>query len=267
MKKIRKIEKKEIQPRLAKLLKEVKDICEEHGLRYYLWGGTLLGAIRHNGFIPWDDDIDICMPREDYNKLIELQKQKKLKNTLHCHELEKNYKYLYAKYCEDGTLVSEKYSNAGKFGLFVDIFPLDGLGNDRKEIKKLFAKLKPCHNLYWASIASNSIRPLLLIPPFTPLFFMWRYFFKKLSKATNKYSFDESTYVGKIGTVLVDREILEKDYYTSNSTVTFEGEKYSAPNNPHKWLEWIYGKTYMTPPPEHKRKPHGFKAWETEIKR
>jgi len=262
--KTRRIEKQEIQARMEKLLQELKEVFEEHNLRYYLWGGTLIGAALYKGFIPWDDDIDIGMPREDYNKLIELARQGKLKNTLWCNELNKNYKYLFAKYCEDGTLIEEKYTNAGQIGLFVDIFPVNGLGNTWEEARRTHKRIKPWHYLYWASITPMKIRWLLLIPPVTPLFFAWKFLFKKMNKIYKEKDFDTNKYVGMMGVKIRDREIYERIWFDDGGELPFNGVMYSAPNHNER-LDRNYGPRWRIPQPEEERVIHDFKAWEIKI--
>ena len=257
------MKREEIQPRLNELLKELKEVFEEHGLRYSLHGGTLLGAAVYKGFIPWDDDIDIGMPRPDYNKLIELAKEGKLKNTLHCLELNKKYKYLFAKYCDDKTYVVEKLSAAGNFGLWVDIFPLDGLGNTFEESEALLKRLKWTSNLYWATITPMHIRWLFLIPPLTPLFFMWRFWFNRLNREALSRDYESHKYVGRLSGSIKKKQIKDRaKYYENMIMMPFEDTEYAAPEKYHDWLVQEYTEKYLIPQPEHERKIHNYKAYE-----
>lgn len=139
---MRKIEIEELRKILLELMDEIHAFCEKHGLKYYLSGGTLIGAIRHKGFIPWDDDIDIHMPRPDYEKFLELF-PKESENVLLENRLNDKYRYTYAKVCKKNTLVVEHAMDGGvDEGVFIDVFPLDALGNTEEEAKNLWTSCR-----------------------------------------------------------------------------------------------------------------------------
>ncbi|MCL2228877.1 MAG: LicD family protein [Firmicutes bacterium] len=264
--KVRRLDRKELQPIMNNLLVELKEVLEKHNLRYWLWGGTLLGAAMYKGFIPWDDDIDIGMPREDYNKLIEIARRGELKNTLWCNELNKKFKYMFAKYCDDKTLVKENWTNAGKIGVFVDIFPVDGLGDTMQEARSVHKKIKPYSYMYWACVTPMKIKFWLIIPPLTPLFFMWRFFYNRAVRISKRKSFDNCRFVGMTGVKLNDREIIDRDFFDSNTTLQFEGKRYPAAKYEER-LDRNYTPKWRIPQPESERKIHGFKAWEIKKQR
>ena len=132
----------ELQDRLLEMMKWFDDYCRTQGLRYYIIGGTLLGAMRHGGFIPWDDDLDIGMPREDYNKL------RKIFVNEGRYELEMpdsfatDFCYGYGKLYDTTTTLVESRRTSVKRGLFIDIFPIDGVGNDLKTAVCDYRKIK-----------------------------------------------------------------------------------------------------------------------------
>ena len=255
---------KEIQQRLNSLLKELKAVFEEHNIKYFLCGGTLLGAVRHKGFIPWDDDIDVIVTPDGYEKLIELQLQGKIKkNILQCIEANKNFKLPFARYTDTETLVTYKIfrhrfkkSWQGS-GLFIDILPTYGMGNDWKKAQKLQRKISFLARLnYWVD-KPWFIKMLWLIPPVTPMFFLQGFFFKRSLKLANKYPFETSKYTSPrnmIG-ILHPKEMIEE-----TTMIPFEGELYSVPKKYHEYLAWQYG-DYMELPPEHKRVTHGIRAF------
>ena len=135
------------------LLCKFHELCEKLNLRYSLGGGTLLGAIRHKGYIPWDDDIDVMMPRPDYNKFIGYCINNQTEFKLKCYETDKNYVDLSAKIYNPNTILEENdvLEENEKFGVYIDIFPVDGLGNTYKEAKKAFSSTAFKRNLLVAA--------------------------------------------------------------------------------------------------------------------
>ena len=135
---------KEVQQVSLELLKEVHDFCVEKNIKYTLFAGTLIGAIRHHGFIPWDDDLDIAMPRPEYEKFIHSFQSKK-GNKLFSRELPGcNISLAFARLCEmNNTYVDDTHPwTKENKGIWIDIFPLDGIENDvqlaNKRVEKVF---------------------------------------------------------------------------------------------------------------------------------
>lgn len=131
-----------IKQMLIHLLGEFHEICEENNLIYNVFGGTMLGAIRHNGMIPWDDDIDVTMPRPDYERLILLVRTKYNDTFCMYNYPQKNYVYPFAKFAFKDSLLYEfkLKDNYQKIGLYIDIFPVDGYPSAHENL--YFAKLK-----------------------------------------------------------------------------------------------------------------------------
>ena len=136
---------KEIQQEQAKILKKLADFCKENDLTYYLTGGTLLGAIRHKGFIPWDDDIDVVMPRPDYDRMHQIVKEKKyhIDDNLILRSLQYNNLLLPFSKVMNTSLRMEThfYENEYDNYLWVDVFPMDGLPESDKKINKIYKKI------------------------------------------------------------------------------------------------------------------------------
>ena len=125
------MEVKDIQSNCLDTLVVVDQICKRHNLRYYLVGGTMLGAVRHGGFIPWDDDVDIAMPRADYEKFLRIAPEELTKDrSLQTYSLV-NYPIHFIKVIDNRTAVVEKsLKHQGlKTEIFIDVFPLDGVPN------------------------------------------------------------------------------------------------------------------------------------------
>ena len=129
------------------ILIQFDTFCKNEGLYYTLAGGTLLGAIRHKGFIPWDDDIDVMMPREDYNRMLQIVRDKK--NGSKFDFLipgDPDYFYPFAKFCDNET-VAEMDDNYSKHGIWIDIFPMDNLPEDNEFLRKFFKKTR-----FWRAV-------------------------------------------------------------------------------------------------------------------
>ena len=134
----------DLQKALLEIFKAFVAVCEKHHLRYYLIGGTCLGAVRHKGFIPWDDDIDVGLPREDYEKFIQLQDE--FKDTpyfIQTWKSDPKYIYGYAKLRNSNTTYIENFYKHFQFnqGLWIDIFPIDGFSRVVKPAKKFKNKV------------------------------------------------------------------------------------------------------------------------------
>lgn len=257
MNKVSEEERKRIQ---FSILKEIKSVCEKEKITYYLAYGTLLGAVRHKGFIPWDDDIDIIMPRNDYDKFIHLHKNK----TFEVLALETNKKYIYsfAKAVDQNTkLFVEGIRCTLQMGVYVDIFPIDNVGNSYKEAKAFFKKNSL---LYGLSITANwkkyikgrtdsKKRNILrfisfLLSRFVPQRFIHERYNSAISKRRN----NKDKFVAVCMSPYGVREIMPALIYGKPMQVLFEGEMFNAPNKYEYYLKKIYG-DYMTPPPPEKR--------------
>lgn len=270
---MRKIELPEMKERLVKMVEYLDKLCDANGLTLYMSGGTLLGAVRHKGFIPWDDDIDMYLTRPDYDKLIEIFKENgnNVKYKLLCHELDHNYLYGFAKLVDSNTLLIEKGGNAGvEMGLYVDVFPIDGLGNDIKTAKKHMKKLNKYITLNLAllvkpwrkevSFAKNFAIACIRVLAKT---YGAEKLHKKMSEIVHSLPYEDSKYVGEFIDEIGDKRImLKSEMYDGYELMDFENIKLKAPKNWDKWLTQFYG-DYMQLPPEEKRVlTHGYELYD-----
>ncbi len=169
------------------ILKQIHELCISQGFRYFLIGGTLLGAVRHKGFIPWDDDIDIGMPRSDYERFIEYCSSNEVPFKLVCNKTDPNYGYLFAKAVDRNTVLIEENANkdGAELGIYVDIFPIDGLGNTFDEAINSLNKTRFNRELLvaanWKKFFRSKTRPIYQEPIRLAFFLMSRMCsFKKL---------------------------------------------------------------------------------------
>ena len=248
------------------ILRQIHEVCTQNGFRYSLAGGTLLGAVRHGGFIPWDDDIDIFMPRPDYEKLIEYCKTHQTPFKLICNETESKYSYLFAKAVNPNTVIIEEGSNRTKvdLGVYVDIFPIDGLGGDYESATKKFNKSKFLRELLvaynWKKYFRSKTRSIIYEPIRLMMFLISR--FVRHSKIINKIQriyrpedFENSNYSACICGAYRLKEINSKEVYSNFTDIEFEGEKFKAITNYDAYMKSIYG-DYMKLPPKEKQKSH-----------
>lgn len=258
------IDLKEIQNIEISMLKELKSICKKLNINYYLCGGTLLGAVRHKGFIPWDDDIDVLMKREDYEKLENYFKEN--------NNSYKHYKLLSLNLCDDyyytmmklidmNTFMQETGVKSIKnFGVYLDIFPLDGFPDNKFVGKIHLKKLNILKKMNYMAYTDKLETNLKLLRPLKWLIFKFskilgaRRIALKAEKIAKKYKIDNSNIIAYTA-IGEKRELLPKKIYEEISWYEFNGEKHSSIKNYDAYLSSMYG-DYMKLPPKDKQVTH-----------
>lgn len=256
---------KELQETELDIMRVFHDFCEKHGLRYYLAGGTLLGAIRHKGFIPWDDDIDVCMPHPDYLKLVELSQNGMLDEFryLDTRLLNKDCPSSMIRICDNRTEVEfTEYKIPYKIGCWIDIYSLDGLSDIPKERSKQFRQMRVAMDLFLCCLTKfgNKRRNRLInmmqycLLPALPVIRAVGYqrYLDWLDRIATRYSYDEKEYVGVLEGRGGEKETMRKSDMEPRFLVDFEGEKFYTMANYDAYLTNLYG-DYMTPPREEDR--------------
>lgn len=248
------------------VLQYVDSICKTHGLKYYLVKGSLLGAVRHKGFIPWDDDIDIAMYREDYNKFTQIVlADKNPKYFLQNMETDANYSRYITKIRVNDTLFMEQRVQNLKMhhGVFIDIFPLDRIKNPNSLTLKLRVAVAAIllrineirKGLTNASTQFKTRRNKIIKRVLSFLPISSRFFNRMVDML---YGFNNKSKSATFTTSFACRygwrkETFPNDVYGEGTQVVFEGKPFNAPE---KWdiiLKRLYGEAYMDIPPKEKQ--------------
>lgn len=252
---MRKISFEEQRTIQLQLLQQVSTFCQENNLKYFLAYGTLLGAIRHKGFIPWDDDIDIAMPRSDYERFIRTFNDAFQYSKVVDMYSNKKYGFAFAKVHDIRTIVNETQYHQDCFGVYVDIFPIDGI-KDEMQIYKSLRLRKLLHtkkaNFTQRKLSKKIINffgKIVLFP------FSVHFLLEQADKNAKKYAFGTTQKAACIVDPFGPREIVDTSVFVSTIDHEFEGNKYKIPIGYDKWLTSIYG-DYMKLPPIEKRVTH-----------
>ncbi len=251
---------KEMQRHLLDILIEADRSIRAHGLRYFLEGGTLLGAVRHGGFIPWDDDVDISMPRPDYENFIRHANEwLPPYYRLRCHLNDPDYPFHYAKIEDVRTTIVEGPTRPFVGGVFVDVFPMDGIPADKRLRQRLFNRFRRLSKLrhfihrdpYKHGRGPRSWWPLMLRKLYSR---------RKVAEMINANNatvdYDECDLVGCYS--MNTRTYLDRITQIGNGTpIMFEGIEMMGFLDNEAFLRKRYG-NWQKLPPENQRENHCF---------
>ena len=251
------LDSKKIKETELEILDYFVAFCKKHNLKYYLTYGSLLGAVRHKGFIPWDDDIDIHMPPKDYLKFLELYKNEdNLPYFLQNVTTEKYYHTIFSKIRKNNTCMVEQewqYLKIHK-GISIDIFALFPYPDNKIASKIFMFKLKMCMFLVSKNNKTHDLFHKII---FFLLRLIPRSITNKLVSVTIKGMLN---YKGKSSYYKADddsNDLFKKEWFDNGIMLKFEDKKYICPIDYDKVLKAMYYGDYMTIPPEDKRVGHG----------
>lgn len=271
MENIKELELREIQKKEYAVLKEFDLFCKNNKLKYTLAGGSLLGCVRHNGFIPWDDDIDVSMPREDYNYLINNYNNNNHFKIVSIYNNE-NYGLLHARMYDDRTLVVDEVIGRNNFniGIFIDIFPIDNLGETQSEAMKNFNKNIFLKNILiasnWVKFESSKTHSIIYEPVRLIFYIISRFYnpnrlAKKLDSIFSSGTGMGKKYQGVHCGVYKNKEVFDANIYDKVIKMKFEDGYFCCIEQYDYYLKRFYGNYLMMPPISKRVHHHTFKAY------
>lgn len=247
------------------MLDAVDGICKKHGLSYFFVHGSLLGAVRHQGFIPWDDDLDIAMPRKDYDRFLEIAEKELPENlSIHTPATEKDMFWGgYARIRNGQTtgIETKNLGHSGNLGIWIDILPLDLCTMDEKKFEHKKKMIRHCHRLLNAKVYGEEMKTY-----WDMNVFQWKGYqllaglyshaalAKKLDKAMRMYTNEESEDVAFFTGYYLHRRLNGADFKEA-VYLDFENRKVPAPIGYENYFFMTMGKDYMKYPPAEERKP------------
>ncbi len=253
------------------ILKEFDEICKKNDLDYFLVGGCAIGIVRHKGFIPWDDDIDVAMDRKDYDKFLKIAKEKYSdKYTILNNDTNPKFPLMNTRWGLKGTeYKTEDLKNIpGEFGIFLDIFCFDNVPDDNKLMKKqgtkawFYGKLLVLSGvkrptLYYYGFKAKILHAIFFIAHYVLKIFHLtsRHFYKKANKYGTMYKDVDTKRFAYMYDPQRFTSMLDKSDIYPTKRMNFEGVSVKVPNKLEKYLSTRYG-DYMKLPPEDKRHTH-----------
>lgn len=260
---MRELSGEEVKKSLVEILETIHKYCEDNGIVYYLWGGTLLGAARHKGIIPWDDDIDIGMPRKDYERFFKGFSCDNKRFKAVCFENQADYYLVAGKVIDTNTVLYEESSIGCPLGVFVDVFPIDNLPDDIEKLKKFDKRIKVYRDLLmmkslkWSKDRKLLKNIIISLGHILTNNISTEYLLRKITKLSMTYAdCDDSNYIGVISILSYGmKEIFPRIWFKERVCMEFEGKEYLAPKHYSDILTKMYG-NYMELPPLDKQKTH-----------
>lgn len=248
------------------ILSFVDEVMKKNGISYWLNAGTLLGCVRHKGYIPWDDDIDICMLRNDYERFAELiNNENSYYKVLDMHKTD-GYYYLFSKVVDTRTHIIEKdLKEISEMGIYIDVFPLDYLPSNNRKRRSIINKVFRLRAIiYYSLLNKNQVKKASISTKIKYLFSVI-YGNKKAMRKANNYcnriNRMNGYYLSDLVASTEKRHFYPASYFDDTILGMFEGKMFPIPKNFHEYLSVVYGDYMKLPPKEKQILTHDFKAF------
>ena len=252
------------------ILKKIKEICDANDITYYLSGGTLLGAVRHGGFIPWDDDVDVAMPRPDYEHFLRIAGQEfEYPYEVLTIDTDEKYIFPFTKIIDKRAKVrTTSRKNEQIWNVWVDVFPLDSMPKNKihftiRKYHILYRRMMFLFSCFDDMVSLNKKnRPFVekamiklgsMIHP--DRFLNTPKQIRKFNRCLRRYRFSRGYYIINLMGIYKFRSLMERPIYGKKTEIPFEGVNFRVPEQYELYLEKIYG-DYMALPPEEQRNHH-----------
>lgn len=245
------------------ILSYVDGVCRKYDIKYSISGGTLIGAVRHKGFIPWDDDIDIMLARSEYDRLVEVMTNEynngNRRYRIITHNLDNDYLFPYAKVFDEKTLLIEHVRGCKNFGVFVDVFPIDNVEN--QSMAKTFPKMRVLYNmLTMKRLIWEKQRPLyknlaIILSRLILLPFSNHWIISRMEQLAKKCSDSKTDKMACLVWGYGRREVVPTYIHSEHIYLPFENREYMAIKEYGVYLSTLFG-DYMKLPPEDKQVTH-----------
>lgn len=257
----RKVTLEEMRDLQLAMMDKIHEFCVERGIRYSLGGGTLLGAVRHKGYIPWDDDIDIMLPRPDYERFLKEFDGVYPNYTVQSCEKDADYCKMFAKVYDNRTILDEKIIRTG---VYIDVFPIDGLPV-KKDLSLYMSRLQclthllyrstkmPLNHKTWKNRLKHYLFELCDVRRDMVLGLIESFY--------SSIPFETSVFAGSIVGLYYEKEYYESNVFKSYMDMEFEGHVYKAISAYDIYLSQHYGDYMKLPPKEQQVSLHEYKVW------
>jgi lipopolysaccharide cholinephosphotransferase len=243
---------------LLDIAKDFHEICLKNNLTYFIIGGTFLGAVRHKGFIPWDDDMDIGMPRESYERFLKLPDSALPSYLKRLNAGYKNQKrdFLYIKLCNKNTTLVENHNEKRIQGVYIDIFPLDGAHSTEfgSKLRYFYSRIF-IYGIWLNGSEKRRNHPVKRIVQSFFTLFNNQKIYERANRMLSKNKYSENRFVGNFMGNWGMKEIMDKEFFGRPTLYKFEDTVLFGPEKPHEFLSKVYG-DYMKMPPVEKQKSH-----------
>lgn len=253
-----------LQLTILNIMSDVDELCRNNDIPYYLIGGSALGAVRHQGFIPWDDDLDIGMKEPDYRRFVNLAKQQLDSSKYYVQEGLVDWPMYFSKIKLKGTYIKEKGGSPiddGKSGIFLDVFKLDSVPNGRfsQMLQYSLAKYFTCFQLAQRKYQSSSFKKKMMVLLSNPL--KISFLRKYLIKYVDHWNKCDTDYLGFFySRTNFKTSIMERQIYGNPKRVPFENMQLPIPEHYHEYLTHMFGDYMKLPPVEQRRGLHTLSA-------